>query len=133
METGLWALGTAIVSFAITAVIGKFLIPFLRRLKYGQTILEEGPNWHKSKQGTPTMGGIMFIIGIILSLVAVFLTGQLSGSAIFGDIGARAQKARLLFVSIVLFYNIFVKITKKTNNELSHIKPMNEVLKTKKR
>ena len=70
METGLWAFGAAVVSFVITAVIGKYLIPFLRKLKYGQTILEEGPNWHKSKQGTPTMGGIMFIIGIVIATTA---------------------------------------------------------------
>ena len=60
METGLWAFGAAVVSFAITAVIGKYLIPFLRKLHFGQTILEEGPKWHKGKQGTPTMGGISF-------------------------------------------------------------------------
>ena len=58
---------TAILSFLITAVLGKFLIPFLHKLKYGQTILEIGPSWHKNKQGTPTMGGIAFIIGITLS------------------------------------------------------------------
>lgn len=53
------------ISFVITLVLGKFVIPFLHKLKYGQTILEIGPSWHKNKQGTPTMGGIMFIIGIV--------------------------------------------------------------------
>ena len=53
------------VSFVSSAVIGKFLIPFLHKLKYGQTILDIGPNWHKKKEGTPTMGGIMFILGTV--------------------------------------------------------------------
>ena len=61
-----------IVAFAVAAVIGKFLVPMLRRLKAGQSILEDGPVWHMSKQGTPTMGGIMFILAIG---VAVFTAG----------------------------------------------------------
>lgn len=51
------------VSFVLTLVIGRFLIPELRKLKAGQEIREDGPTWHKSKAGTPTMGGIMFILG----------------------------------------------------------------------
>ena len=54
------AAGTA---FLLTLVIGKFLIPELRKLKAGQEIRADGPTWHASKAGTPTMGGIMFIIG----------------------------------------------------------------------
>ena len=59
----------AIVSFVVTAVVGKFLIPALVRLKAGQSIKEIGPKWHMSKQGTPTMGGLMFIIGIGVAIV----------------------------------------------------------------
>ena len=58
-----------LVSFLVTAVVGKFLIPALRALKAGQSIKEIGPTWHQSKQGTPTMGGIMFIIGILAAVV----------------------------------------------------------------
>ncbi|GMB10919.1 MAG: phospho-N-acetylmuramoyl-pentapeptide-transferase [Candidatus Improbicoccus devescovinae] len=58
---------TMILAFFITIILGKYLIPVLTKLKYGQSILEIGPSWHKSKQGTPTMGGITFIIGIIIS------------------------------------------------------------------
>lgn len=60
---------SAAVGFGVTAVLGLWVIPFLRKLKFGQTILDEGPAWHKSKQGTPTMGGIMFIVGIVVALV----------------------------------------------------------------
>ena len=57
------------VSFAATVVLGYFLIPVLRRLKAGQRILEDGPKWHMTKQGTPTMGGLMFIGGMLFTLL----------------------------------------------------------------
>ena len=69
----------AIVSFVVTAVVGKFLIPALVRLKAGQSIKEIGPKWHMSKQGTPTMGGLMFIIGIG---IAVFKFSRLGNDSI---------------------------------------------------
>ena len=53
-----------IVAFGVAAIVGQVLIPLLRRLKAGQSIRKDGPTWHMSKQGTPTMGGIMFIIAI---------------------------------------------------------------------
>ena len=55
--------GAALVGFLTAALLGKVLIPVLHRLKFGQTIREEGPAWHRAKQGTPTMGGVLFIIG----------------------------------------------------------------------
>ena len=76
-----------IVSFAVTALVGRFLIPWLRALKAGQTIKEIGPSWHMSKQGTPTMGGIMFIIGIAIAVVALswsdFMAGDFSALIVF--------------------------------------------------
>ena len=62
----------AAVSFVLALLIGKFLIPELHKLKAGQEIREDGPTWHKSKAGTPTMGGIMFILG---TGVTVFVLG----------------------------------------------------------
>ena len=58
------------ISLAVTAAVGYFLIPFLRRIKAGQSIKRDGPVWHMSKEGTPTMGGLMFIAGM---LAAVFI------------------------------------------------------------
>ena len=55
-----------IVSFVITAVLGKITIPILKKLKVGQNERLDGPRAHLKKQGTPTMGGIMMIISIIL-------------------------------------------------------------------
>ena len=54
-------LAVAAIGFAVSAVSGYFLIPYLHKLHFGQTILDIGPSWHKNKQGTPTMGGFMFI------------------------------------------------------------------------
>jgi len=68
------------ISFVLTLLIGKFLIPELRKLKAGQEIRADGPTWHMSKAGTPTMGGIMFIIG---TGVAVFTAGW--GQMLSGD------------------------------------------------
>ena len=68
-----------IVSFVVTAVVGKLLIPALVRLKAGQSIKEIGPTWHMSKQGTPTMGGLMFIIGIGVAILIFGWSGMLEG------------------------------------------------------
>ena len=69
----------AIVSFVVTAVVGKLLIPALVRLKAGQSIKEIGPTWHMNKQGTPTMGGLMFIIGIGVAILAAGWPEMLEG------------------------------------------------------
>ena len=59
-----------LISFAVTAIVGGWLIlPALRRLKAGQSIREDGPTWHAAKAGTPTMGGLMFICGIGVTLL----------------------------------------------------------------
>jgi len=60
---------TAAVSFVLTAFLGRLLIPVLRALHAGQSIKEIGPKWHMSKQGTPTMGGLMFIAASFLVLL----------------------------------------------------------------
>ena len=57
-------------AFIITVVVAPVGIPFLRRLKFGQSIREEGPQSHMKKAGTPTMGGIIFMISIIITTVA---------------------------------------------------------------
>lgn len=69
-----------IVSLAITLAAGKLLIPALIRLKAGQSIKEVGPTWHKGKQGTPTMGGLMFIIGIGIAILILGWRGMLEGN-----------------------------------------------------
>lgn len=60
---------TAIIAFAVSAITGKFFIPFMKKVSFEQTIRESGPTWHKSKQGTPIMGGAMFILGSLVAIV----------------------------------------------------------------
>lgn len=62
---------TLIVAFAISAILAPMLIPALHRLKFGQSIREEGPKSHMKKAGTPTMGGIIFLISIILTTLII--------------------------------------------------------------
>lgn len=86
-----------ILSFAVAAAAGKVLIPKLRALKAGQSIREDGPTWHAGKTGTPTMGGLMFIAGIFVSIFICGFRGMLAGdfkhlyiftfALIFGIIG----------------------------------------------
>ena len=69
----------AAVSFALTLLIGRFLIPELHKLKAGQEIRADGPTWHKSKAGTPTMGGIMFILGAGVTVFVLGWSAMLEG------------------------------------------------------
>ena len=69
-----------IVAFGVAAIAGQILIPLLRRLKAGQSIREDGPTWHMAKQGTPTMGGIMFILAIGVAVLTAGWEDQLRGS-----------------------------------------------------
>lgn len=85
------------ISFLLTVLIGRFLVPALHALKAGQSIKEIGPTWHMGKQGTPTMGGLMFIAAIPLSLLFCGWSGILQGdrgglyvygfALVFGAIG----------------------------------------------
>ena len=84
MNTAAAILTASIAGLIITGALGFVMIPWLRRLKFGQTILDIGPKWHSSKQGTPTMGGLMFIIGTVAAILLTVITDKLMG----GDITA---------------------------------------------
>lgn len=56
-----------LISFVISAALGPVVIPLLRRLKFGQTVREEGPQSHLKKTGTPTMGGLIILAGIVIT------------------------------------------------------------------
>ena len=118
-----------VIAFGVTAALGFVIIPWLRKLKFGQTILDIGPSWHKSKQGTPNMGGIMFAIGIIVSVVITAITFTLMG----GNLESRyaeviqgrdmvlmvASLCLALGCGIVGFTDDFIKIKMKRNEGLS--------------
>ncbi|SDY44076.1 Phospho-N-acetylmuramoyl-pentapeptide-transferase [Proteiniborus ethanoligenes] len=59
-----------IISFIITLLLGPILIPVLKKLKVGQSIREEGPKTHFKKSGTPTMGGIIMIIALLITTIS---------------------------------------------------------------
>lgn len=59
------------VAFSISVLLGYAIIPMLRRMKFGQSIREEGPQAHQQKAGTPTMGGLIFLLSIIISTLAL--------------------------------------------------------------
>lgn len=56
-----------LISFGLSAVLGPFIIPLLRRMKVGQTVREDGPNTHLKKTGTPTMGGILILLAVTVT------------------------------------------------------------------
>lgn len=72
-----------IATFISTAFILKFLIPILKSKKMGQKILDIGPRWHKSKEGTPTMGGLSFLVALTIVLTIIytilFINGDKAG------------------------------------------------------
>lgn len=103
-----------IVAFAVSFVAGKLLIPVLRRMKAGQSIKENGPTWHMSKQGTPTMGGLMFIIGIG---VAILILGWKDMMA--GDYGHLMVYAFALVFGLIGFLDDYEKVKKKRNTGLT--------------
>ena len=63
------AAAAAVIAFLISWLMGFKLIPWLKALKMGQMINDIGPTWHKYKEGTPTMGGVMFIAGTVIASV----------------------------------------------------------------
>lgn len=88
---------TILCAFVLTLLLGRVLIPALRALKAGQSIREIGPKWHNIKEGTPTMGGLMFIAAALICVVAGGWTAMMAGtydhlmvlgfSLVFGAIG----------------------------------------------
>lgn len=61
---------TILIGFIASAILGPIFIPILIKLKFGQSIREIGPKWHEKKSGTPTMGGIIFILSLIIGVIA---------------------------------------------------------------
>ena len=112
----------AVISFAISAALGKALIPWLHKLKYGQPIKEIGPTWHASKQGTPTMGGIMFIAGtVVAACIAIPLAGIAGKRIVTVDLGVRVWGGLIMGVlyGIVGFADDYLKVVRHNNDGLS--------------
>ena len=114
-----WMLvASAVAAFSITALSGCVVIPALHRLHFGQTIRESGPTWHNKKQGTPTMGGLCFILGIVLALVLVLVGFRRYAPELMGT---QQIQAVLLVMFLALgsgfigFLDDFVKVVRHRN------------------
>ena len=94
-----------LVAFVVAFLAGKVLIPLLRRLKAGQGVKEYGPAWHNSKQNTPTMGGLMFIVGITVAVLTVGWQDIASGAY-----GALLVLAFALVFGAIGFFDDFMKV-----------------------
>ena len=98
-----------IISLFVSAIDTELLIPYLRHKQFGQFIREEGPQAHKKKAGTPTMGGVMIVFGIIVGLV----TGMICNRNVTAD--TTAIILTMLAFGIIGFLDDFEKIAKKNN------------------
>ncbi len=113
------------VAFIVAGISGIFLIPLLHKLKFGQEIREEGPKWHKTKSGTPTMGGFIFIIAAIIAvIIGIFLIEDarentngilalLFASLAFGGIGFLDD-----YIKVILKRNLGLKAKQKFSLQL---------------
>ena len=104
--------------FIITAVTLRFLIPKLKSWKMGQKILDIGPRWHKSKEGTPTMGGLSFIFASLITLIGVVAFALITKAGL--------EWVKLLIClgfgflnGVIGFIDDYAKFTKKQNKGLS--------------
>lgn len=112
---------TGFLSFLVAALLGKWMIPELARLHFGQTIREEGPTWHKDKQGTPTMGGLIFILATTVTAVIALLICQftLSEKPISTATLPTVKLLGALFLplccGLIGFADDYIKVVKKRN------------------
>lgn len=109
-----------ILSLILTLALEKKFIPFLMRIKMGQVILEIGPRWHKSKEGTPTMGGIFFITAISVVTLAFgtfysFKTGNWS---------VLITLFMMLLFGVIGFVDDYTKFVKKQNKGLTALQKL---------
>ena len=107
---------TILAAFLLTLWLGRIVIPALRALKAGQAIREDGPTWHNSKAGTPTMGGLMFMAAALVCVVVFGFTGMMSG-----DFSALYVLLLALCFGLVGFLDDFFKVKYKRNLGLTSI------------
>lgn len=118
---------SAVVAFCVSAATGLWLIPLLRRVHYGQISKEIGPTWHKKKEGTPLMGGLLFIIGSVTAAVAGFFALRLSGGGSASPYPVSGLGTTRLFMGLLMslafamigFMDDYVKVVKKNSLGIS--------------
>lgn len=111
MNFALRLLIPAVVCFIVTVILSKIFIPVLKSIKMGQKILDIGPRWHKSKEGTPTMGGLFFIAPIVAVLIVT--------AVISGEYTLFVHTAFIALNGVIGFTDDYVKFFKKQNAGLT--------------
>lgn len=107
----LWLILALIAAEVAMLLIGPRVLPVLRKLKFGQTIYELGPKSHQTKQGTPTMGGLMFAaVAVAVTLLVLSFDGWYGG----WDFGLALVAVSLLSM-LIGFVDDFIKVVKKRN------------------
>lgn len=104
----------AIIAFAISALLCPVVIPFLHKLKFGQFIRDEGPKAHQKKSGTPTMGGVIFIISVIITSLFYMKAYPAIIPVAFSTLG----------FGIIGFMDDYIKVVKKRNLGLTPLQKM---------
>ena len=98
-----------IIAFAISAALCPVVIPFLHKLKFGQQVREDGPQAHLKKKGTPTMGGIVFVLSVIITSLFYMKDYPKIIPVLFMTVG----------FGLVGFLDDYIKIVKKNSDGLS--------------
>lgn len=105
----------AALAFLLAAVLGRVLIPILRRLKFGQEIREDGPKWHEKKSGMPTMGGFIFLIAMVIALPAAMAAGNVLGEMVPGVRPILMLVVVTLAFAAIGFLDDYIKVILKRN------------------
>ena len=112
--TNSWMLMLAlVVSYAGSTLIGPKLIPYLEKLKFGQSIRHEGPKSHYKKAGTPTMGGFIFLVGLILAMILVRTFDQTAFFMLFSIFGFGTLGFLDDYIKVVLKRNLGLRAWQK--------------------
>lgn len=103
-----------LIAFVISAILGPIVIPWLHRLKFGQYIREEGPKAHQKKSGTPTMGGIIFLLAAMVASLFFVKDYPKIIPVMFTTLG----------FGIIGFLDDYIKVVKKRNLGLTEIQKL---------
>lgn len=117
--TLIWILVSVLGGFVLALLLGRGLVPALRALKAGQSIREVGPKWHQGKSGTPTMGGIVFILSSLLCIVTGWHAMRETG-----DYKHLFVLALALMFGLIGFADDFIKVKKKRNLGLTGLQKL---------
>lgn len=116
MSTSTSIIAAVIIAFAVSIILCPIFIPLLKKMKFGQHIREEGPRSHQSKSGTPTMGGVIILTGVIVT------------SLVFIVFEKDYEIVPILFLTvgfgIIGFLDDFIKVIKKRNLGLTEMQKM---------